>query len=516
MEDARGTAFAGLQTKAKGPFGDYAPASGAIQGILKGMYDAFTGDLEKANADEGKKQKEYEELRDTKSAELTKLTETLGKKKETFGTDQKTMTDASVERDETTATLATDEKFFDETKEACKAKADEWAERSRLRTEELSGIVKAVEILTSDEAQATFSKATSMLLQSAQSGTSKQQVAMKAFASLRAIARKSHSLRRAAVSASLSQMASKGGLDVVITSVDKMLAELRQEEQDDITLRDYCQAEENKVETEIEDLKHEMETISGFIERLNAKKTETLDEIKQTETDIDETQKAMAEALSNRNKENEDFKAALKDDMDAVALIASAIDALTSFYKNNKLPLGLMQKHGKKDPEYSVDPDKAPETFSAPYGGRSSEGGGITSIMGYIKEDLENEIKTSKQDEASSQKEFEEQRKTALESLEALNQKKVTLENLDADLDEKIAESTEEHTGKATIKSAKKKYKEDLVPKCEWMKTAFEDRRVARQDEMTGLMKAKASLAGGEEGEELVQRGAFLQKRRKA
>merc|ERR1719463_724806 len=117
---------------------------------------------------------------------------------------------------------------------------------------------------------------------------------------------------------------------------------------------------------------------------------------------------------------------------------------MTAFYKNNKLPLGLLAKkgtHGKEDPEYAVDPDKAPETFSAPYGGRSSEGGGITSIMGYIKEDLENEIKTSKADEAKAQKQFEEQRATALKSLEALNQKKVTLENLEADLDEKIAEA---------------------------------------------------------------------------
>merc|ERR1719502_1603780 len=166
-----------------------------------------------------------------------------------------------------------------------------------------------------------------------------------------------------------------------------------------------------------------MDTIQGLIDRLNAKKDEIQADILKTEGDIANTQDAMAEALDNRNKENEDFKAALKDDMDAVALMASAIDALTSFYKNNKLPLGLVQKHGKEDPEYAVDPDKAPETFSAPYGGRSSEGGGITSIMGYIKEDLENEIKTSKAAEASAQKEFEEQRATALKSLEALNQK---------------------------------------------------------------------------------------------
>merc|ERR1719191_1653498 len=290
-----------------------------------------------------------------------------------------------------------------------------------------------------------------------------------------------------------------------------MLAELRQEEMDDITLRDYCQAEEVKVEGEIEDLQHEMDTLQGLLDRLNAKKQETQADITQTETDIAATEDAMAEALSNRNSENEDFKAALKDDIDAVALIASAIDAMTAFYKNNKLPLGLLAKKSHKDdPEYSVDPDKAPETFSAPYGGRSSEGGGITSIMGYIKEDLENEIKTSKADEASSQKQFEEQRAAALKSLEALNAKKVTLENLEADLDEKIAEAETEKAGKSDIRASKKKYREDLKPKCDWMKEAFETRRDKRQEEMNGMMMAKASLAGKEE---LVQKSSNLRKR---
>merc|ERR1719240_1618653 len=178
--------------------------------------------------------------------------------------------------------------------------------------------------------------------------------------------------------AAMVQTATEGHFDVVIGSVDKMIAELRQEEQD----------EENKVENEIEDLQHKATNIQGLIDRLNAKKKEIQADIKQTESDIAATEDAMAEALSTRNSENEDFKAALKDDMDAVALLASAVDAMTAFYKNNKLPLGLLAKKGKEDPEYSVDPDKAPETFSEPYGGRSSEGGGITSIMGYIRKTL--------------------------------------------------------------------------------------------------------------------------------
>merc|ERR1719463_856451 len=501
--------FSGIQQK--GPFGDYAPASGAIQGILKGMYDAFTSDLETKNADQAMKQKQYEELSATKSAELATLQSTLANKKETLGMDTKTMTDSSVERDETQSQLNDDEVFFEETKSACKAKADEWAERSRLRTEELAVVNKAIEILTSDEAAATFGRATSMLLQTEKRAAVKNDRKHVAFRTLKAIAGKHHSLRMAAMAAMI-QTATEGHFDVVITSVDKMLAELRQEEMDDITLRDYCQAEEVKVEGEIEDLQHEMDTLQGLLDRLNAKKQETQADITQTETDIAATEDAMAEALSNRNSENKDFKAALKDDIDAVALLASAIDAMTAFYKNNKLPLGLLaKKTHKDDPEYSVDPDKAPETFSAPYGGRSSEGGGITSIMGYIKEDLENEIKTSKAAEASAQKEFEEQKAAALKSVEALNQKKVTLEQLEADLDEQIADAEGEKEGKGTVKAQKKQYREDLKPKCDWMKEAFETRRDNRQEEMNGLMHAKASLAGGEEGgeEALVQRGSL-------
>merc|ERR1719460_494097 len=64
---------------AKQPFGDYAPASGQIQGILKGMYDSFAADLEKANAEEAERQKAYEELMATKKQEQETLEATLEK-----------------------------------------------------------------------------------------------------------------------------------------------------------------------------------------------------------------------------------------------------------------------------------------------------------------------------------------------------------------------------------------------------------------------------------------------------
>merc|ERR1719262_1059913 len=208
----------------------------------------------------------------------------------------------------------------------------------------------------------------------------------------------------------------------------------------------------------------------------------------------------MAEALSTRNAENEQFKAALKEDEKAVEILGEALEAMGAFAKNN----GFIQKSAKA-PEYKEGtmPDDA---LNEPYGGRRSEGGGIESILGYIREDLQNEIKTTKAGEAEAQGKFEEQRSIATKNLNALNTKKVTLETSLADTEEKIADAEEDKETKETNKDNRQKYRDSLKPKCDWMKESFGNRRTKRREEMDGLLAAKASLAGGVES--LVQKGS--------
>merc|ERR1719235_28951 len=323
--------------------------------------------------------------------------------------------------------------------------------------------------------------------QKSQRHTPKKDAAYKV---LKAVARKQHSLKMGAMAA-LVETSTEGHFDVVIESVDKMLAELRKEEQDDIDLRDYCQDAENKVENEIEDLEHLISNIEGLIDRLEGKKKELLADIKQTEQDITATEDAMAEALSTRNAENEEFKAALKEDEKAVEILGSALEAMGAFQKNN----GFIQK-SKKAPEYKTGtmPD---DDLNEPYGGARSEGGGIESILGYIREDLQNEIKTTSAGEAKAQAQFEAQRSTATKNLNALNTKKVTLETTLADTEEKIADAEEDKETQETSKENRQKYRDSLKPKCDWMKESFGTPRAKRREEMDGLLAAKASLAGG-------------------
>merc|ERR1719409_2451211 len=83
----------------------------------------------------------------TKLAEHATLTATLEARTKEHADAEKLLADDKVLLQDTKAQLEADEKFFEETKASCKAKAAEWAERTRLRTEEINGMQKGVAIL---------------------------------------------------------------------------------------------------------------------------------------------------------------------------------------------------------------------------------------------------------------------------------------------------------------------------------------------------------------------------------
>merc|ERR1719199_176480 len=132
---------------------------------------------------------------------------------------------------------------------------------------------------------------------------------------------------------------------------------LREEEQADIEHRDRCENGQNANPNEPDDLAHSIKKTEASLKRMGNTKKELEDEISALEKEIAATKKDMKELLDFRNKEEANFRQALKDDADAAALLKKAIVALSDFYKRNKMPVpSLLQKA----PEYTNDPDKAP------------------------------------------------------------------------------------------------------------------------------------------------------------
>jgi len=483
---------AGLAQVGQNPFGDYAPQSTQIQGILKGMYDSFTAELEKENAAEAVSQKSFEELLATKKEEQATLESTLQKQETDQADKNKKLKESQVLKDDTAEQLDADEAFFADSKSACQAKATEWSVRTRLRTEEMAGMAEAISILSGGEG--TFKDSAKVNFLQVVSINKHQQGAANSYAQLKKLATQYKSLRIAKIAA----MVQVGGhFDKVMVMIDDMMGLLRKEEASDIVHRDLCENSLNANANELADLDHQIKKANEMIKRMGNTKSELMEEINKLKADISETRKNQDDLLNFRNKESDEFKQALKDDTDAVALLKQAIVALSKFYKNNKLSVALAQKA----PEYENDADKPPAVFEdANYGGRKSESGGILAILSMLTEDLEKEIADGRSDDADAEAKYEKQNGALQGSLDAQEETKVSLEEELAGTEEKIDATEQFKKGKGDDEDAEGDTKKALATDCKWVKTHFESRRDKRKDEMQGLVDAKAFLAGVESG----------------
>merc|ERR1719271_1640691 len=145
--------------------------------------------------------------------------------------------------------LKAEEEVFETTKAACEKKTEEWQKRSSLRESELEGIEKALEILTSDEAKEIFAKS----IKPGFSGGAKEAASFvqisshvvsssatdKAIEALQTRAMKSHSFRLAALAATVRSQ-DPGHFDKVIEMIDKLLEQLKEEEEADIKKVNGC------------------------------------------------------------------------------------------------------------------------------------------------------------------------------------------------------------------------------------------------------------------------------------
>lgn len=352
---------------------------------------------------------------------------------------------------------------------------------------------KAIQLLSSEEAQKTFHSAYTTFTQvSAERHLQAIEPSARgsAIAKLSAVAARCGSIGLAQIAASLQSHAK---FDKIIAMIDEMVALLRREEKDDIAHRDRCESAMRNQHGDAMDIHFEMDKAHlsleqlGDEETLQARQLEALsDEVEAAEADIAKRREARAE-------EEKAFQKALKDDADAVEILGQATEMLTEFYKSNKLPVALAQA-----PEYAADPDKAPETAfeGGDYKGAKSESGGVISILQLLKEDLELQMSTARKEDAENQAKYEED----LEKLRRVHDARLAAKiNSEKDLAELrgliAAKEGRLDQGQLDL-AASRGLGEALEKDCAWVKTHFDSRRTKRQREIDGLQDAKTILAG--------------------
>merc|ERR1719379_2400553 len=126
---------------------------------------------------------------------------------------------------------------------------------------------------------------------------------MKAYNVLKDQAKKSHSMRLAALAATVRTMG-HGHFDKVIKKIDEIIQTLKDEEAEDIKQRDWCKDEYQKNSEEKKDLKWKITNNEAMITKLTNIIKELEAEIKQTVEEIEATKAQIASMEDTRKEEH--------------------------------------------------------------------------------------------------------------------------------------------------------------------------------------------------------------------
>jgi predicted nucleic acid-binding Zn-ribbon protein len=493
---------------------EYAPQSGQIIGILKQMHDTMSADLADITAKEEAAIKAFDSMAASKEKEIAALTSEIEDKTARLGENGVKLVNLKEDLEDTEKALEEDQAFLADLDKNCASKEAEWAERQKLRAEELLAVHETIKILNDDDALELFKKTlpTPALLQL---NTNAKQIAQRAVAAL--ASPRDNRLNLIA----LALKGKKVSFEKVVGMIDDMVKLLGEEQVSDDDKKAYCSDELDKTEDELKALEREVSDLDKAIEEhRNAIETVT-DEIASLEAGVKALDKEVAEATEQRKEEHAEFVETLAANNAAVELLGIAKNRMQKFY-NPKLYKPAPKRELSAEDRISVnfggtapptaapggiagtgvtalsqvDPGPAPE---AKFGGPAQqEATGVLAMIDMLVADLDKEIQTMEVDEKNAQEEYEELM-AASAAKRASDVKSIAdKEGAKADLEANLQKLSQESKTTKAEAMAKGKTLMDLHSECDWLLQNFETRKEARAGEVDSLKRAKAVLAGAD------------------
>mmetsp|Transcript_52338 Transcript_52338/g.83556 ORF Transcript_52338/g.83556 Transcript_52338/m.83556 type:complete len:679 (+) Transcript_52338:58-2094(+) len=472
--------------------GEYNSASGQVIGVIKTTKTDFEEDLKELTDEEAEKKKVHGKMMSTLQKEQKDLKSFLVEQKTNAGNSVKELFDKKTLRDETTAQLKADESLLTETEDTCKEKTYQFGERKKLRDQELKGVTAALEVLSSDDAQATFKSAASFLQLSRDMQPTEVQGVQQAYRALQQTASQYHSLSLAKLAVQLKT--GGGAFRKVLKQIDTQIEFLKAEGEEDVKHKARCLKQMEDSDSAIATLEDTISKAGTKIERMEGRQAEMEDALKTLQGEIKETKKDIVDRQEARDKERKDHLEALKHDQDALVLLETAMEQIGKFFKENKIDTGaaLIQRHQAEPEKYKDMPDAGFK--DADYEGAKGSTKGLQGMMETIKGDMEAEIANGKKQDKENQALYEKDYGALKELLDTQKEQELTSTKALADLKSDTESKKEFKDDKTDEKTAAEKNKENLNTDCAWVKTNFDSRREKRQAEIQGLVEAKGVL----------------------
>jgi len=467
----------------------YKARSVKIQDTLAKLLQNFKDNKEEAETKEKDAKTTYDKLKKAKEGQLKASTDALTKGDVENGAAGVSKSDAKAEIKALDTQITDDKKYIGETEDALADKKKEFVTRKGLRVGEIAAINKAIGVIHSDDARDLFKRSITFVQISSHTSTAAQM----ASAAVQRAARVTGDLRLNALAARIG-LNSGGKFTKVISSIDKMIAELEQDGKDDTANKKECEDDRAADTKEAADLSRDMDELSDDISKLEGEIEQIDKEVAEKEKSVEDTEKEIKDADTLRAKENAEWKVNDADDSAAAKLLDQAAGVLKTFYKDN---FSLVQKKTANDaPTHTTGeaPPPPPKTWGGDYGGAQKEQTGIVGILELIKKDVETDQKSAKSSEDTAQtnhdkfvKESNASIKKLKEDINKKNEEKATKEKSIGTKKETSA------TKKGSLDTVVKKMKA-AQPGCDFLLVNFKTRTENRKLESDGLKEAKKIL----------------------
>merc|ERR1719353_2010501 len=367
---------------------------GEIVGILKQMKETFESNMSKATADEKKAEETFAQLKAAKTEEIQSGMDLISSKEQLLAKTNSKKAEAKEDLQDTTAGLTADQAFLVDLRKRCSVSDAEWQERQKTRSAEISAVSEAIAIIAGDDAHDTFGRTFSFV-----------QVA-------KAVSRKDQTRREKArdilmrqakkdASASLLAVASSVELDAfskVSEMINKMVADLEQEQKDEKEHKDYCEAELHTNEMATMDNDNLMKDLEAQLGDLTSQIDTFTEEIAELKASVSEMYIQMQRSSENRQAENRQFQTTVADQRATQTILLKALDRLNVFYDEQS----LLQAKAKKPASKSLLQGHAKQAPPPPGLSEYKSNGGAGSVLAMLKEvitDAKNMEKTAIKDE---------------------------------------------------------------------------------------------------------------------
>lgn len=474
----------------------YNAQSSQIFGLLNSMKEEFERDLSTAQKQELNAEVSFQKLKSAKVSEIMAAGKSLEEKTGELSDTHQRVAQAKEDTELTNEQIANDTKFLKDLVERCATADEEYAKRQKTRNDEMMAISETIKIITSDESRDLFSRSMSFV-QISSRHTTRRALAMspqrqRAVATMLQYAKKYSGTSNGLAMATLAVSTKLDGFEKVKAMMDKMIAELKKQQKEEVEKHDACTKDIQENEMELMSKDKEKEDLVALITELEAQIKRLAKDIEDLQASIEWAKVELKRAGEDRKSENKEYQQVVADQRATVAILTKALDRLKEFYA----PKMLLQRSARIQKHQQV---QAPPSAGKEYSNNAASGGVMSTIEMIIQDAEAADAEAVKAEQESQAAYAELVANTNTELTDAANS--VTQKS-----EEKAKTDANRLTAEKDL-TATLKVLEDLHgingglhANCDYVIKNFDLRQQARQEETEAIQEAKAILSGADFG----------------